>query len=325
MGPLRWALFLSKWWCMKRFITRLFSIVSGGLSLLFLFSFIAIATDSKTPDGWIVATMITCILMFIFALFSYSLWTLISPKAVLSKLFKFKKTKPLTQPQSSLYEDEKNENIERYKPQVVTFETPHESLNDYQETLTGRRLKAFYKLALQILDDDNVDLDEAKKLRSWLRRYPESKDDSRTKKLYLAAEAVLEDRQLDKDESLELFALLSEFCDQYEDDFQIQIKAEIKKPKKKLKIEAPQFIEASNEEHIYPFLNTLEKGHEYFLEYADSKGKLSERNIIFRSVDTNQSEQPYIKAVCTLRHKVRTFRVDRIRALVDLDTGEAFV
>lgn len=213
----------------------------------------------------------------------------------------------------------------RYKPQVVTFGSSLESLNDYQETLTERRLKAFYKLALQVLDDDNVDLDEAKKLRTWLRRYPESKDDSRTKKLYLVTEAVLEDRQLDKDESLELFALLSEFCDQYEDDFQIQIKAEIKKPKKKLKIEAPQFIEASNEGDIYPFLNTLENGHEYFLEYADSKGKISERNIIFRSVDTNQSEQPYIKAVCTLRHKVRTFRVDRIRALVDLNTGEAFV
>lgn len=192
------------------------------------------------------------------------------------------------------------------------------------ETLTPRREKALYKLSLQILEDDEVDQEESKKLRAWLRRYPESKDDYRTKELYKTVEEVLEDKVLDSAEALELFALLSDFCDNVEkreSDKESQEKA-LKAQAKKLKAK-PRASSARVSD--YSFLNELKLGSEYFMSYADASGKASDRNIILNKVDVNQQDQHYIKAHCLLRNSQRTFRVDRIVALCDVDTGEAIV
>ena len=194
------------------------------------------------------------------------------------------------------------------------------------ETLTPRREKALYKLSLQILEDDEVDQEESKKLRAWLRRYPESKEDFRTKELYKTVEEVLEDKVLDSAEALELFALLSDFCDNVEkreSDKESQekekaLQAQAKKLKAKPKA---SFTSVSS----YSFLDDLKLGNEYFMSYADASGKASDRNIILNKVDVNQQEQHYIKAHCLLRNSQRTFRVDRIVALCDVDTGEAIV
>lgn len=194
------------------------------------------------------------------------------------------------------------------------------------ETLTPRREKALYKLSLQILEDDEVDQEESKKLRAWLRRYPESKDDYRTKELYKTVEEVLEDKVLDSAEALELFALLSDFCDNVEkreSDKESQekekaLQAQAKKLKAKPKA---SFTSVSS----HSFLDDLKLGNEYFMSYADASGKASDRNIILNKVDVNQQDQHYIKAHCLLRNSQRTFRVDRIVALCDVDTGEALV
>ncbi|EGQ9112612.1 hypothetical protein GA073_19400 [Vibrio alginolyticus] len=194
------------------------------------------------------------------------------------------------------------------------------------ETLTPRREKALYKLSLQILEDDEVDQEESKKLRAWLRRYPESKEDFRTKELYKTVEEVLEDKVLDSAEALELFALLSDFCDNVEkreSDKESQekekaLQAQAKKLKAKPKA---SFTSVSS----YSFLDDLKLGNEYFMSYADASGKASDRNIILNKVDVNQQDQHYIKAHCLLRNSQRTFRVDRIVALCDVDTGEAIV
>ncbi|MCY9853139.1 hypothetical protein [Vibrio mediterranei] len=194
------------------------------------------------------------------------------------------------------------------------------------ETLTPRREKALYKLSLQILEDDEVDQEESKKLRAWLRRYPESKEDFRTKELYKTVEEVLEDKVLDSAEALELFALLSDFCDNVEkreSDKESQekekaLQAQAKKLKAKPKA---SFTSVSS----YSFLDDLKLGNEYFMSYADASGKASDRNIILNKVDVNQQDQHYIKAHCLLRNSQRTFRVDRIVALCDVDTGEALV
>ncbi|MEZ9673744.1 hypothetical protein AB4282_20580 [Vibrio lentus] len=194
------------------------------------------------------------------------------------------------------------------------------------ETLTPRREKALYKLSLQILEDDEVDQEESKKLKAWLHRYPESKEDFRTKELYRTVEDVLEDKVLDSAEALELFALLSDFCDNVEkresdkesQDKDKALQAQSKKLKAKPK--AP-FTSTSS----YSFLDNLKLGNEYFMSYADTSGKASDRNIILNKVDVNQQDQHYIKAHCLLRNSQRTFRVDRIVALCDVDTGEAIV
>lgn len=194
------------------------------------------------------------------------------------------------------------------------------------ETLTLRREKALYKLSLQILEDDEVDQEESKKLRAWLRRYPESKEDFRTKELYKTVEEVLEDKVLDSAEALELFALLSDFCDNVEkreadkesQEKEKALQAQAKKLKAKPKA---SFTSVTS----YSFLDDLKLGNEYFMSYADASGKASDRNIILNKVDVNQQDQHYIKAHCLLRNSQRTFRVDRIVALCDVDTGEAIV
>lgn len=190
--------------------------------------------------------------------------------------------------------------------------------NSYKDkTLTQRRLTALYNLALKILDDDNVDLEESKKLRSWLRRYPESKNDTRTQLLCITVEEVLKDNVLDEKESLELFALLSEYCDQYEKN---KANEEIKKVEANLKRQAATFkrhpLTSTN------FLNKLESGHEYFMSYQDSNGNPSERIIIIHSIAMNNHQTYYIKAYCLLRNCIRTFRADRVINICSTDTGE---
>ncbi|EHZ2573856.1 hypothetical protein K5N30_002721 [Vibrio parahaemolyticus] len=213
------------------------------------------------------------------------------------------------------------------KPEVdqpIQQSTSSEETEPYIETLTPRREYALYKLALQILEDDEVELEESKKLRTWLRRYPESKEDFRTKELYETVEEVLEDKVLDSDEALELFALLSDFCDSVEkreSDKASKEKALKAQPKKLKAKPKASLTSVSN----YSFLNELKLGNEYFMSYSDASGKTSDRNIILNKVDVNQQDQHYIKAHCLLRNSQRTFRVDRIVALCDVDTGEAFV
>ncbi|MEZ8620622.1 hypothetical protein AB6D17_07080 [Vibrio splendidus] len=214
---------------------------------------------------------------------------------------------------------------------ATTENAPSQSRNAEEvpltvETLTPRREKALYKLSLQILEDDEVDQEESKKLRAWLQRYPESKEDFRTKELYRTVEEVLEDKVLDSAEALELFALLSDFCDDVEkresdkesQDKEKALQAQAKKLKAKPKA---SFTSASS----YSFLDDLKLGNEYFMSYADTSGKASDRNIILHKVDVNQQDQHYIKAHCLLRNSQRTFRVDRIVALCDVGTGESFV
>ena len=203
---------------------------------------------------------------------------------------------------------------------VSTFSIKNEVT---KETLTVRRVKAFYKLALIILEDDKVDIDEAKKLRSWLYRYPESKDDYRTKKLYQLVTDALEDKALDKNESLELFSLLSDYCDYFEQQElkKEPVKKEIVKDKKiKPKLNSKKIHDLS-----YAFLGELNKGQEYFMEYADSTGQSSERNIIFHSIERNKQDNIYITSHCLLRNRARTFRADRIQSLCDVKTGEVLL
>ncbi|ELC9554522.1 hypothetical protein RJY19_001159 [Vibrio alginolyticus] len=210
--------------------------------------------------------------------------------------------------------------------QPIQQPTSTEETEPLIETLTPRREKALYKLALQILEDDEVDLEESKKLRTWLRRYPESKDDSRTKELHHTVEKALEDKQLDSDEALEVFALLSEFCDQYEER---EADEEAKRKESEYKAQAQKAKKKQNASILsdgsYSFIRQLTNGQEYHLSYKDAAGKISDRGIIYQTSGMNKQEQCYIKAHCLLRGSQRTFRADRIVSLFDVDTGEVFV
>lgn len=272
--------------------------------------------------------------LFLFYAFSSLIWFgalnglfILVKKAISKTKHKDKNAKVEAQPKPTLSPSNNYVTQEDTAPQVhVVEEIVTTDELPVVETLTPRREKALYKLSLQILEDDEVDQEESKKLRAWLRRYPESKDDFRTKELYKTVEEVLEDKVLDSSEALELFALLSDFCDNVE---KIEAGKESQEKEKALQAQAKQ-LKAKPKAFItsvsnYSFLDNLKLGNEYFMSYADASGKASDRNIILNMVDVNQQDQHYIKAHCLLRNSQRTFRVDRIVSLCDVDTGEMFV
>lgn len=187
------------------------------------------------------------------------------------------------------------------------------------ETLTPRREKALYNLADKILEDDVVDLEESKKLRAWFKRYPESKEDPKTKELAATVELYLEDKVLDNDEALHLFALLTDFCDGFEEREQAN-----EKPKKKPAPKSGNRINIDESSGL-SFLNELELGAQYFMNYKDSAGKVSDREIVLRKIEQNASGDTYVKAFCLMRNSIRTFRADRITGICSVETGEAFV
>ncbi|MDV6252834.1 hypothetical protein [Vibrio sp. EA2] len=187
------------------------------------------------------------------------------------------------------------------------------------ETLTPRREKALYNLADKILEDDVVDLEESKKLRAWFKSYPESKEDSKTKELAATVELYLEDKVLDNDEALHLFALLTDFCDGFEEREQAN-----QKPKKKPAPKSGTRINVDESSGL-SFLNELELGAQYFMNYKDAAGKVSDREIVLRKIEQNASGDTYVKAFCLMRNSIRTFRADRITGICSVETGEAFV
>lgn len=207
-------------------------------------------------------------------------------------------------------------------PALAKKATPQKNANSESsavEVLTPRREKALYNLANKILEDDVVDLEESKKLRAWFKRYPESKEDPKTKELSETVDRYLEDKILDNDESLHLFALLTDFCDGFEQREQAN-----QKPKKTPATKSGKRISAVASSNL-SFLNELELDTQYFMSYKDSAGKVSDREIVLRKVEQNASGDTYVKAFCLMRNSIRTFRADRITGICSVETGEAFV
>ena len=207
-------------------------------------------------------------------------------------------------------------------PALAKKATPQKNANSESsavEVLTPRREKALYNLANKILEDDVVDLEESKKLRAWFKRYPESKEDPKTKELSATVELYLEDKVLDNDEALHLFALLTDFCDGFEEREQTNPRS-TKKPAPK----SGKRISVAASSNL-SFLNDLELNAQYFMSYKDSAGKVSDREIVLRKIEQNASGDTYVKAFCLMRNSIRTFRADRITGICSAETGEAFV
>lgn len=61
-------------------------------------------------------------------------------------------------------------------------------------------------------------------------------------------------------------------------------------------------------------------GCRYLIEYTDSSGNDSQREITVRSVDGIM-----VKAVCHRRRQLRSFRSDRMSLVIDTETGEALL
>lgn len=282
------------------YVLKFLSLITGFFAFTFLILFLGfIFTSSPKEDiSSIALGLVLNMLLFLgFSISTYCLWMVRSPKYLFEILLRSKK---LVRKASVANDDIKT------------------------ETLTSRRITFLYKLATQILADNEVDFKEAKKLLAWLQRYPESKDDYRTQNLYMISERALEDGVLDSDEALELFAELSEYCDQYESVNAKEIEFPVSKNTRNSILQNAIDKKIAEYDGL-AFVEKLEAGREYFMEYLDSKGKISERGFIFRTLDLNQGGNPYIKGICTLRRASRTFRADKIQTLCDVETGEVLV
>lgn len=63
---------------------------------------------------------------------------------------------------------------------------------------------------------------------------------------------------------------------------------------------------------------------EYIITYEDSQGSVSNRTVIYKSLSKKGSAQ-YMKAYCTDRRAIRTFRVERISSMISAQTGEVLI
>ena len=76
-------------------------------------------------------------------------------------------------------------------------------------------------------------------------------------------------------------------------------------------------------ERTYSYFNTLLKqGHAYLIHYENSQGTRTRRTIYIRSIYHARNGYTYVKAYCSLREEVRTFREDRIDVISEVEETE---
>ena len=79
----------------------------------------------------------------------------------------------------------------------------------------------------------------------------------------------------------------------------------------------PEIDDPQSKSQVAPD-STLE-GTVIFLQYSDASGELSKRRVRIESIDDT-----YLKGFCFLRNEKRTFIIDRIQSITDLNSGEIF-
>ncbi len=204
-------------------------------------------------------------------------------------------------------ENKKAEEQKRKKKLKISSIKP--SKKSTPTKLTSEQLEDFYELAQDILEDHEVDESEARQLEYWFEENPAGDGDHRTILISTAILIALLDDVFDAEEEFEIFTLLTEFCEEYEEDY-----ADTRKTKKMALPDDTPNLDVFD----------LDDGGEYEMVYKDANGKKSHRDIIFRGLE-NKNERQYLTAICMKKRAFRTFRVDRIQSLHSLDTGEILI
>lgn len=60
------------------------------------------------------------------------------------------------------------------------------------------------------------------------------------------------------------------------------------------------------------------------MDYTDARGSLTQRRVEVKKIIRKDDEYRYISGFCYLREKHRNFREDRIKKLIELETGEVY-
>ncbi len=163
----------------------------------------------------------------------------------------------------------------------------------------------------KILEDDVVTLEEAKELKQCIAS--SNINDDQIKYIELTVARALIDDHLDEREAEELRVLLGEYVDS-------KLVEEQQKPLKPKKVKPKE--EISNIENIE---GSFVSGKEYYIQYKDTKGNMSEREIIFLSYTENKAGNTIARSKCKKANAIRSFRADRIIEAIDVETGEIVI
>ncbi|MGM0563648.1 MAG: hypothetical protein ACQES2_04885 [Pseudomonadota bacterium] len=194
---------------------------------------------------------------------------------------------------------------------------------DSEPLATPSTQSSFLELCEAILEDCEVDLEEAQTLQRFFMQNPPTRSEPLLLELKACVNEALLDGELDSDEEAELFTLLSEYCDSFGElaEAEKALKLTRKAPPHFVGDIPPPPIPEDSGEDDEPLFDIMTPDTHYALHYEAANGSVSEREIIFKRAYKKGGRQ-YMEAICLKRNALRTFRGDRVLGLFDLHTGE---
>lgn len=178
----------------------------------------------------------------------------------------------------------------------------------------GKPSNELIVVAKLILADDKVSQKEAEQLLELLNCTPISLMDPITRTLFQAVEHALSDAVLDETEADEIRVLLGEVC-----DLELERKVLPAPPKRKQK--PKQAKSKLKPRSKGATVTDIRNGDIFDILYFDANHNPSNRKVDFISVRSSNGSS-YMNAWCHDRAALRTFRVDRIHSMVNVNTGE---
>lgn len=167
--------------------------------------------------------------------------------------------------------------------------------------------KEYVQLATLILEDQKVSKSEADTLLKWFADNYDASKNVYLNRVFATLIRSYIDGVVDEQELDELFVVISESLDALDTNNVMTYK------------DAKEIEYSLNTGNVKFNMAT---GNNYLISYVDAAGKESDREIIYKVLKTKIDGNSYMTAVCLLRSAVRNFRLDRIRFIVDVETGK---
>ncbi len=165
----------------------------------------------------------------------------------------------------------------------------------------------YVKLATKILEDQKVDKIEADTLLKWFADNYDASKNQYLKRVFDNLIKIYLDGVLNEDELDELFVIVSESLDALDSNNILTYK------------DAESFEYSLNPDTVR---GGMAKGSNYLISYVDAAGKETDREIIYKLLKTKIDGTSYMSAICLMRNAVRSFQLDRVRFIVDIETSK---
>lgn len=190
-----------------------------------------------------------------------------------------------------------------------------------EDKSSGRR--ALRQMCREALADKAISLDEAQHLleafQAYCKRFPNN--NAHIEYLRYTLATAVEDGNIDPEESQELVTSLGEFA-----DFGLYGPISELKPARATPPPAPapavrQKKPRAPRTRATSAVPRVRTDGRYLIEYVDIEGVITTREVKAKRIE-RRGEHLYLVSYCLSARAPRTFRVDRVRSMVDADTGE---